>query len=210
MNPTEEIVWQQIRRGDIRAFESYYKDHYKEFFLASYKYVKTPELAKEIVNDVFLKIWEDAGKITIESSLKSYIYRSVINRSINALNKQKKVMQNQRELAYLPQETYELREIETNELKVKLYKAIDDLPEQCKKVFLMSRFDDMKQKEIADKLGISIKTVKNHITHALKQISKSAGFSFIILMTLLNFFLNISRSMSIFFCLISITYGTFI
>ena len=210
MNPDEEIVWQQIRRGDIQAFESYYKDHYKEFFLASYKYIKTPELAQEIVNDVFLKIWEDAAKIVIETSLKSYIYRSVINRSINSLNKLKKEMQNQRELAYLPEETYELREIETNELKVKLYKAIDGLPDQCKKVFLMSRFDDMKQQEIADKLGISIKTVKNHITHALKQIRKSAGYSFIIFMTLLNVFFNTIRSMSNFFCLITITYGTFI
>lgn len=210
MNPDEEIVWQQIRQKNLKAFERYYKEHYKEFFLASYKYVKTPELAQEIVNDVFLKIWEDAGKITIESSLKSYIYRAVVNRSINALNKLKKEMQNQRELAYLPQETYELKEIETNELKVMLYKAIDALPEQCKKVFLMSRFDDMKQQEIADKLGISIKTVKNHITHALKQIRKSAGYSLTILMTLLNVFLSISRSMNNFFCLIIITYGTFI
>lgn len=210
MNPTEEIVWQQIRQGDIRAFESYYKEHYKEFFLASYKYVKTPAAAQEIVNDVFVKIWEDAGKIKIESSLKSYIYRAVINRSINALNKQKREKQNQQELAYLPQETFELREIEVNELKVKLYKAIDGLPEQCKRVFLMSRFDDMKQQEIADKLGISIKTVKNHITHALKQLRKSADYSVIILMGLLNVFLYISRAMSNFFCLIIIAYGTFI
>ena len=75
------------------------------------------------------------------------------------------------------EESYELREIEENELKIKLFKAIDLLPEQCKKVFQLSRFEELKQQEIADKLGISIKTVKNHITHALKQISKSVdGF----------------------------------
>lgn len=185
MTPTEEIIWQQIRQKNIRAFENYYKEHYKEFFLVSHRYVKVSAVAQEIVNDIFIKIWEDAERITIESSLKSYLYRAVINRSINALNKQKREMQNQRELAYLPQESFELRQMEVNELKIQLYKAIDALPEQCKKVFLMSRFDGLKQQEIADKLGISIKTVKNHITHALKQLRKSTGYSVIILLVLL-------------------------
>jgi RNA polymerase sigma-70 factor, ECF subfamily len=174
MGISEELIWLQIQQKNINAFESYYKEHYKEFLLTSYNYVKTVPVAQEIVNDVFLKIWEDAGKISIESSLKSYIYRAVINRSINALNKQKRESQNQRELVQMPQEFYELKEIEANELKVKLYKAIEELPDQCKKVFLMSRVDGLKQQDIADKLGISIKTVKNHITHALKQLRKAA------------------------------------
>ena len=188
MISTEEITWEKIRQKDIQAFETYYKDHYKEFFLASYKYVKETNLAQEIVNDVFIKIWEDAEKITIESSLKSYLYRAVINRSINSLNKQKRESQNQKELTSLQQEHYDVKQMELNELKVQLYKAIDALPEQCKKVFLMSRFDGLKQQEIADKLGISIKTVKNHITHALKQLSKSTGYPVIMIAILLNEF----------------------
>jgi len=184
MGTSEELVWQQIQQKNKKAFESYYKEHYKTFFLASYNYVKSSTVAQEIVNDVFLKIWEDAEKISIESSLKSYIYRAIINRSINALNKQKRESQNQKELAQLQTESYELRQMETNELKVQLYKAIEALPDQCKKVFLMSRMDGLKQQEIAEKLGISIKTVKNHITHALKQLRKSAGYSIILLLLL--------------------------
>lgn len=192
MGIPEEQVWQQIQQKNINAFESYYKHHYKAFFLISYNYVKMAGTAQEIVNDVFLKIWEDAEKITIESSLKAYIYRSIINRSINALNKQKRESQNQRELAKMPQEFYELREIEATELKVKLYKAIEALPGQCKKVFLMSRMDGLKQQDIADKLGISIKTVKNHITHALKQLRKAADYTSIVLFLLsTGFFLTI-------------------
>ncbi len=64
----------------------------------------------------------------------------------------------------MPLETYELRDIETNELKVRLYKAIDELPQQCRKVFRMSRFENLKQQDIEAKLGISIKNEKNHIT----------------------------------------------
>lgn len=187
MTNTEEIAWQRIREKDIAAFEDYYKSHYKEFVLASYKYVKSTAVAEEVVNDVFLKIWQDGQNITIETSIKAYVYRAIINRSINALNKQKREGQIEKELIRLQEEAYELREIELNELKVKLYKAIDALPEQCRKVFLMSRFDGLKQQEIADKLGISIKTVKNHITHALKLLSSSTGYSIIILLLQLNF-----------------------
>ena len=199
MGSSEELVWQQIQQKNIKAFESYYKEHYKTFFLASYNYVKSPAVAQEIVNDVFLKIWEDAEKISIESSLKSYIYRAIINRSINALNKQKRETQNQKELAHLQTESYESRQMETNELKVQLYKTIEALPEQCKRVFQMSRMDGLKQQEIADKLGISIKTVKNHITHALKQLRKAIGHGAILFLLLpVSFFSIIVGLLKIF------------
>ncbi|THU39567.1 RNA polymerase sigma-70 factor [Niastella caeni] len=180
MNATDDIVWQQIRERNMPAFESYYKEHFKTYFLVAYKFVKSVPVAQEIVNDVFLKIWEDAGKIMIESSLKAYIYKAVVNRSINVLNKQQKELQNQRALALLPPEFYEETQLETNELKAQLYKAIENLPEQCKKVFQLSRFEGLKQQEIADKLGLSIKTVKNHITQALKTLARYSGKSMVL------------------------------
>ena|SRR5579859_1485952 len=175
MNPDEEITWRDIQQKDGQAFENYYKEHYTYFFLGACNYMKDTGLAQEIVNDVFITIWENAEKINIGSSLKAYIYRSVINRSLNALNKNKRDRQNQKELSHLPEQTMELREMEENELKIRLYRAIDELPEQCRKVFRMSRFEELKQQEIADQLGISIKTVKNHITHALKQLTIALG-----------------------------------
>jgi RNA polymerase sigma-70 factor (family 1) len=177
MDPEEEIIWKRIQKKDNKAFESYYKMHYKSFFVMACRYLKNTEQAEEIVNDVFMKIWEDGNKISIDSSLKSYIYRAIINRSLNEIQKNKKDLNLAIDLYNTQEESYELREIEENELKIKLFKAIDLLPEQCRKVFQLSRFEELKQQEIADKLGISIKTVKNHITHALKQISKSVdGF----------------------------------
>ena len=94
-----------------------------------------------------------------------------INRSINALHKNKREIVFQTDLNSIPDEGYELRQIEETELRIRIYAAIDQLPDQCRKVFEMSRFEELKQQEIADKLGISIKTVKNHITIALKQLS---------------------------------------
>src|SRR5262249_39204246 len=78
--------------------------------------------------------------------------------------------QQQQEMSGKQEEVTEWNELEHVELKVRLYQAIDQLPEQCRKVFRMSRFEEMKQQEIADRLGISIKTVKNHITHALQEL----------------------------------------
>lgn len=171
MSPEEEQTWSAIQQKDQQAFETYYKKHYTYFFVCASKFLKETGQAQEIVNDVFMKIWEDSGKINIEFSLKSYIYRAIINRSLNALEKNNKERENQNELSRRPEEAFELREMEENELKIKLYSAIDQLPEQCQKVFKMSRFEELKQQEIANQLGISIKTVKNHITLALKKLT---------------------------------------
>jgi RNA polymerase sigma-70 factor (family 1) len=172
MNPDEERIWRSIQRRDGKAFDKFYVDHYKNFLLAAVTYLKDAGLAQEAVNDVFVKIWENADTIEIESSLKAYVYRAVINRSLDVMDKNKRRQGHQRELSRLPEETFELKGMEENELKIRLYKAIDQLPQQCQKVFRMSRFEELKQQEIADRLGISIKTVKNHITHALKQLNK--------------------------------------
>ena len=172
MNADEEKIWRSIQQKDEQAFEQYYKEHYRIFFLAAVGYLKDAGVAEEIVNDVFVRLWESAGTIQIESSLKAYIYRAVINRSLNELNKTKRDQQNQKEFGRRPEDWVEIKAMEDNELKISLYKAVDQLPQQCRKVFTMSRFEGLKQQEIADRLGISIKTVKNHITHALKQLSK--------------------------------------
>jgi RNA polymerase sigma-70 factor (ECF subfamily) len=172
MNPNEENIWGAIQRKDSAAFENFYKEHYKLFFLTACQYLKDTQLAQEVVNDVFLKIWQEAGTMNIQTSPKSYIYRSVINRCLNELDKAKRGKLQLKDPATAPEPLVESREMEDNELKVRLYKAIDELPEQCRKVFMMSRFDALKQQEIADLLGISIKTVKNHITHALKLLHK--------------------------------------
>lgn len=188
MNTSEEKTWKNIQQKDEEAFEKYYKEHYKVFFFLAFKYVKSAEQAQEIVNDIFVKLWRDGHDLIIEVSLKSYICRAIINRSINALNKNKKDFQNQKELSYRAEKIYEMRQMEESELEIRLYRAINQLPEQCKKVFYMSRFKELKQQEIADQLGISIKTVKNHITHALKLLNKTVGDILVIMLIIKDFF----------------------
>ena len=175
MSPEEEQIWRGIQQKDGQVFENYYKAHYRFFFLASCKYLKDAGRAQEIVNDVFIKLWEDAAAIHIQTSLKFYIHRAVVNRSLNEVDKERRDRQRQQEMGHSLKESAEWKEMEDNELKIRLFQAIDQLPEQCKKVFNMSRFEGLKQQEIADRLGISIKTVKNHITRALKDLNQVVG-----------------------------------
>ena len=172
MTPEEESTWHAIQTKDRQAFERYYKEHYKFFYLAAWKYLGDAGPAEEAVNDVFVRLWQDAGKLEIRSSLRSYLYRSVVNRCLNEIDKNKRDRRDQREAVRHMDNVVEWKEMEDNELKVRLYQAIDGLPEQCRRVFGMSRFEGLKQQEIADRLGISIKTVKNHITHALQELHK--------------------------------------
>ena len=90
MDLTEKNIWREIQQKNVKTFESYYKKHYKSFFLISCKYLKSYTEAEEIVNDVFMKIWEDGHNISIETSLKSYIYKASINRSLNLIQQHKK------------------------------------------------------------------------------------------------------------------------
>src|SRR6185437_3100573 len=134
MTPEEDNIWRSIQEKDRKAFEQYYKDHYKLFFVAAFKYLADPGQAQEVVNDVFVTLWQNAEKVTIQSSLKAYLHRSVINRSLNLLDKNKRDRQQQQNTLQT-EEAAESREIETNELKLRLYKAIDQPPEQRRKVF---------------------------------------------------------------------------
>jgi RNA polymerase sigma-70 factor (ECF subfamily) len=188
MNQQEEIIWQGIQQKNNAIFERYYKEHYKSFFLMACRYLKDSGQASEIVNDVFMKLWQDGEEMRIESSLKSYIYKAIINRCLNALNKSKREGFHV-ELDKVQEDGYEMKQIEDNELMIKLYAAIDKLPEKCRQVFELSRFEELKQQEIADQLGISIKTVKNHITLALKQLNQAALKTLLFLVVILtNFF----------------------
>ena len=172
MSPEEDQLLTSIRKKDSQAFEFYYKAQYSFFVLVACKYLEDIQRSREIVNDVFVLLWQDAHKLDVQVSLRSYLYRAVVNRCLNELTKAQRVRRDQLEYTRQPEPVVESKEMEDAELKVRLYKAIDALPEQCQKVFRMSRFEELKQQEIADRLGISIKTVKNHITHALKQLSQ--------------------------------------
>lgn len=159
-----------IHEGKIPTFTKFYTLFFQRLMLASDKYVKDISIAEEIVQNVFLKIWENPESLEDVKSVRSYLYRAVINASINHVNRQKSIAQHHEKIAANLTEQYLMDLEEENELIVLLYAEIDKLPPQCQKVFKLNRFEHLKYKEIAELLNISERTVENHIALALKTL----------------------------------------
>jgi RNA polymerase sigma-70 factor (family 1) len=168
----DQDILEKIRSGDKNAFEIFYKQYYKRLYAVAFQYTKHHEQSEEIIHDIFLKIWNNASNLQIGHSLNSYLYRSVINTSINHINREKKKAEKQEKFIVDFDES-EIIDDSAEKLENRLNlieHALDQLPTQCKKVMMMSKFNKCKQQEIADTLNISIKTVKNHLTYGYKKI----------------------------------------
>ena len=162
-----------IKESQVSAFTQFYTQFFKKLLLTGDKYVKDIFVAEEIVQDVFLKIWENPQDLEEIKSVKSYLYRSVINASINYVNRQKNIEQHHLKIAAESTDD-DLNDLdEENELIVLLHREINKLPPQCQKIFKLNRFERLKYKEIALMLGVSEKTVENHIGTALRMLRKA-------------------------------------
>jgi RNA polymerase sigma-70 factor (ECF subfamily) len=165
---TDEQLLEGIRRADHDVFTTLYSNTFQGLSLAALKFVKDTAIAEEIVQDVFLKLWEAPEHIENITFLKAYLYRSVINQSINYVNRQKNIAQHHARIAGDITDKYIENLSEDHALLEILHHEIERLPEQCRKVFKMSRFQNLKYREIASQLQIAEKTVENHIVNALK------------------------------------------
>ncbi|RYY38055.1 MAG: RNA polymerase sigma-70 factor [Sphingobacteriaceae bacterium] len=155
-----------------KAFTAFYARHFQTYTLLSFQYVKNLDVAEDIVQDVFIKYWEAPFIIDNPQAVKSYFGKIVINRSLNYLKREKNIQRHHNQISQEVTEQDVYAKLHEAELKVILYKEIDLLPQQCKKVFKMNRFEGLKYREIAEILGISEKTVENHISNALKLLRK--------------------------------------
>lgn len=174
---SEEKMITLLKKGDWLAFNLIFDTFYLQLYFHCRKFILDPEEAKDLLQNVFLRLWERREEIEIEVSLKAYLFRSVKNECLNFIRSSRpnislseiesdNTIQNT-EILSAPDEDVESREIE---------KAIDSiiktLPEQCQKIFIMSRMKGMKNKEIAKCLSISVRTVDTQIYRALKTMKK--------------------------------------
>lgn len=159
---------------DFSAFKSLFQLHYKSLARASYRIISDKDVAEDIVQDIFCKLWEKKDEIQISTSLKSYLYQSTINHSLNHLKKLKR--SGIREELFVSSNLSEENNAESNialkEINEIVKTAVDLLPQACRTIFVLSRFQHLSYKEIASNLGISPKTVDNQIVKALKHLRK--------------------------------------
>jgi len=155
---------------DKRAFEELFRSFFPSLVLFAQKYVPDQDTAKEIVHNVFINLWEKRQQVDTGSPLKSYLFTSVHNRCLNYIRDQKKFDRDETLFQKLDSTAFSdgVDRLEEQELEQRIYDALQSLPEKCREIFMMNRFEGLKYAGIAEKLGISVKTVETQMSKALK------------------------------------------
>jgi RNA polymerase sigma-70 factor (ECF subfamily) len=167
-------ISERIRKGDAGQFESLFRSSYPPLVRYALTLVKDQDAAEEIVQDFFVKLWQEKEKIKIENSLNGYLFKSVYNRCLHYIDHKKVVLRHAEEMLNSPEESSESPAdiLHYRELLAKIAGILERLPERCGKIFYMSRFDGLRYSEIAERLSVSVKTVEADMGRALKEFRK--------------------------------------
>lgn len=168
---TDEQLIELIRDYDSReAFDELYNRHWKYLFTASFNLLRDRDESMDICQIVFLWLWEHRNTINIKTNIRGYLYSSVKYKIANFIRSGKIRESFFDELKRVDTDTFQENELEVKELQIMIFHLVNDLPKKCKEVFQLSRNENLTHKQIADKLGISEKTVDDHILRALKKL----------------------------------------
>lgn len=195
MNLFEKNVFESFTKGDNKAFEYIFKTYFGFLLNYSKHILKDADAAEEIVESTFLNFWENRTTIKLDTSLKSYLFKSVYN---NCLNHLKHLQVKDRYVLYFKHHVatdetgniisadYPVSQLIEKELAELIDQGIQHLPTQCREIFIMSRYQNLKNEEIAQKLNISINTVRTQISRALAKLRENLKDYLPIIMLLLG------------------------
>ena len=168
-----------LNEGSEDIFNFLFDQCYEVLLSFAMRYLLDKEESKEIVQEAFVKLWEIRKELSSDINIKSYLYTIVKNNCLNRLKHNEIVLKNKKEILwkemqyrYEALDRVQYGDMEFEELKLLIEKAIEKLPEHCKRVFILKRFEDLKYKEIAKQLNISEKTVEYHMNKAIKLIKE--------------------------------------
>jgi RNA polymerase sigma-70 factor (ECF subfamily) len=173
----DDFLLQRLADDDEQALEYLFWQHYTALKGVSYRIVGNNELAKDLVQDVFARLWEKRHQLNISKPVKAYLLRAVINRSLNHVRDHSKMhvvsldTLKPEQHATPPNETG--AKLEAHELNSLIAGTIQELPLKCRLAFQLSRDEEMSYNEIASHMGISVKAVEKHISKALKKLRDS-------------------------------------
>jgi len=167
----DKCILEGLEKGEAKVFEYIFKKYFKLLVVYAKTYVEDIDLAQDITQDIFVKIYEKRESLSVYTSLKSYLYTSIRNKCFDYL-KLEKIHRLHKET--IKQTSSEIDEDEDKiseiELQEKIAIAIGKLPEQNQLIFRLSRLEGKTNQEIADTLGLSKRTVETHISNALKKL----------------------------------------
>ena len=167
MEFTDDILVAGIKRDDYSSYNQLFMRYYSRLCAYVFNLTHNYNASEDVVQELFIRLWINRQKLDIHENISGYLYRSSKNATLNFYRAEKNRLKSIRNMPIQEWQTDE-DQIEQIEFSVALNKCIGQLPERSRDVFMKSRLDGMKQQEISDELGISVKTIKNQIWKSLQ------------------------------------------
>lgn len=178
-----------LRVDDKALFEQSFSDHYDGMFRYCMTMVQNQSDAEDIVQSVFMDFWQDKHKLVIHTSIQAFLYKSVYFKCMNRIKREKVSHKYIASISAQDENTADSDPAILQEITEKIAEAIDALPDQCRKIFTLSRYERMRYQEIADHMQLSIKTIENQMGKALKNLRiHLSDYLQVIIFNLLIFF----------------------
>ncbi|WP_080054584.1 RNA polymerase sigma-70 factor [Spirosoma aerolatum] len=172
----EYFIRAAFAESSEKGFEALFRLYYNPLCSHALRFVYTREVAEDIVSEIFYQLWKTDANRSVQFTYRTYLYAAVRHRAYNYLRDEltgNRAPASIDELEYAGAEESPQTLVEYDETFQRLEKVIKELPSQCQRVFLMSRFENRKNLEIATELGIALKTVEAHLSRALSQIRRA-------------------------------------
>ncbi|WP_163712764.1 RNA polymerase sigma-70 factor [Mangrovibacterium lignilyticum] len=179
----DEFLFLQFKSGNESAFEQLFKAHYNPIVGFCNQFISDHDKSASLAQEAFINLWMNRSKIQSPNGIKSFLYTFAKSSCLNFIRHQKVVSKYEdRHLQAMEGklnsevlDSFDFDALEFSEMEELIYRSISELPEKCRQVFMASRFEGKKNKEIADELQISVKSVEANITRALKTLSVKLG-----------------------------------
>jgi len=162
-----EII-KAIGKGNSVVFKQVFISHYESLCRYAYTILKNAEEAEDVVQSMFVKIWEKREGLEVKHTIRAYLFKAVYHQCINLLEHRTVKLKHQVQLTHEMHAETQRPVAFQDELEENIVAAIKTLPDQCRIIFMMSRYDELRYAEIASHLNISVNTVENQISKALK------------------------------------------
>lgn len=178
----ESCLFEKIRKGDELAFKVIFNKYYSRLYYFIREFVSFDDIAENIVQDTFFTLWNKRNELKDGSNLNAYLFTVAKNNCLYKLRDQRykqrlftanSLDQNELEMNMEVLNTLDSSAYTFEEIERIIARTLDELPPQCKRVFILSRFEEKKNKEIAEELNISVKVVEKHISRGLKKFKES-------------------------------------
>ncbi|MEM8586393.1 MAG: RNA polymerase sigma-70 factor [Bacteroidota bacterium] len=168
-NIAEEMV--ALRSDDREAFKQLFANNYQDVCRVIHRYIVDPGISEDLAQEVFIRLWNKRHDISIETNLPAYLRRMGVNEALAYLRKKTRFKADELPL-HLPGKTAASADEQSDlhELQDRIAQALEKLPPRCRLVFELSRYEDLSNREIAEQLQLSIKTIENQMTKALKML----------------------------------------